>query len=521
MSRRVYPFALALYAAVTLYACGGGGGSPTPPTITISGFPDSGKTQTLGAAASYALSAKETGSGGGAVTPGPLTITLSSAALGTVSGSTFVTGVVNASGTVKVEDSTTKLSETFTVTVLTTLPATVGNTVTLTGSLVHTVARPLPAPSAIESPSTTTAKVTDVLTIPSTTATFGAKTGLVDEHVVESDVAPLQTLTTTSDTYAGFVTASAIREFFEDGVTSTDSNGVVDSTTFGAGAGLIDELPDVNGATWASTAAETFSETEPDGTAIARTVASGGTYSETDTYLGQPPPETIATNSDLSASITGFADFNVDVTYAKPSGAGAGATIAYTVDVPGSPALASGTIADWYPTTTIFSDTFAKATSQTIPAACAVSAKVGTTAVEVTETSHRLDTALGTYEKRTQSVFDAPGFGSVCVQLADEIDTYYDYTGQSANVLVPGLNFAIGSTPIQIDTLAETLGFSTGTVSGSSVSRTPASLSPASVVRAVSPLFDRAVAAVYRSRRDAERRYVTLHRAALGKVLRR
>ncbi|MBD5634079.1 MAG: hypothetical protein IAI49_06335, partial [Candidatus Eremiobacteraeota bacterium] len=204
MHRRAFLLIFVAVLAGTLSACGGGGGSPAPPTFFVEGL-GSGSAGTgavtLDAATTYTLTATETAAGGAAVTPGTLTITLDNAAIGTVSGNTLVTGTANASGHVKVADSRTGLSETIAVTVLSTHPATVGDTLTLAGSLVHTIARPLPAPSAIASPTTSTTNVTDVLKILSTAATFGGKSNLTDENVVESDVSPLQTIATTSDTY--------------------------------------------------------------------------------------------------------------------------------------------------------------------------------------------------------------------------------------------------------------------------------------------------------------------------------
>jgi hypothetical protein len=354
-----------------------------------------------------------------------------------------------------------------------------------------------------------------VLKVASTVATFGANAGLDDENAVETDTAPLQTLTTTSDTYAGFVTSGALQELFEFGSTSTDSNGVKDTTTFGTGSGQIDELPDTNGATWTNTGAQVFAETEPDNTTVARTSNADGTYVETDTYLGFAPG-TLQTNADLSAAITSFGGLPINISYAIP----AGGQIPYSIVFGSAYGLApvSGSIPDWYPTTTIYSDSLAKATSQTIPTTCAVPATVGTTATAVTETTTHLDTVLGTYEKRTQTVYDAPGFGSVCAVLADVINTYYDYTGQSQNTIVPGLDFAISSNPIQIDTLAETLGFTTGSVSGSSAARRSGqSLSTSEAFHAVTPIFGRAIEAVYRNTRDALARDLTKNRAALAK----
>ncbi|MBD5635087.1 MAG: hypothetical protein IAI49_11475 [Candidatus Eremiobacteraeota bacterium] len=305
------------------------------------------------------------------------------------------------------------------------------------------------------------------------------------------------------------------------GVLSSDTNGVQDTTTFGSGAGLIDELPDANGATFANTAAQTFAETEPDGTTVARTVKADGTYTEADSYFGLTPASTTQTNADLSATLTYFGGLTVDVAYGAPSGTGASATIPYSISltIPSPPPATTGTIPDWYPATTIFSDTAVKSTGQTIPSACNVSSAVGTSATKIVETTTHLDTALGTYETRVQTSFDAPGFGSVCVQLADTIDAYYDYTGQSLSTVFPGLNLALSATPIQIDTLSETLGFTTGSIQGSSSNRRSGSLASDSVMRAVSPVFDRAVQSIYRARRKAMVANLTSRKAALLKEI--
>lgn len=532
MTYRSVLISFVLVVAMAFTACsggggGGGGGSVTPPipaTITIEGLGTLGASgASLGTASTYTITVTETASGGGSQTPGPLKVSVDNAAIGTVSGSSLVTGLLNATGHLTVTDTTTGLSSTIVVTVLSTHPASVGDTLTLIGQLVHTIDRPLPAPTTPQPPSTTTTNVSDVLKIASTTATFGAQSNLIDETTAETDVAPLQTITTTSDAYTHYFASGSGQNLFEVGATSTDSNGVNDTTTFGAGAGLLDELPDMNGATWTNTAAQTFSETDPDTTTIVRTAKADGTYTETDTYLGLVPATT-TTNTDLSATINGFAGQPVNVAFGAPSGSGASAMIPILVapappppPATPPPPLASGSIPEWYPTVTIFADAATKTTAQTIPAACNVAAGAGATATRIAETTTHLDTALGTYETRTETLYDAPGFGPVCAQLADTIDTYYDYTGQSPQLIVPGLNFAVSSSPIQIDTLAETLGFQTGTVSGSSVRRSTLAVAPKTALRIVTPIFDHAIESVYRRRREALVRYVTAHRAALAK----
>lgn len=522
MHRRVSLLFSAAFFAVAVSACGGN--SSTPPTFVVSGFgtPSSSGVYTLNAAAQYALTAKETASGGAPVTPGPLTITFSTAAIGTASGDTVTAGLGNASGIIKVVDSKTGIGQNINVVVLSTHPATAGDTLTLVGTLTHTIDRPQPAPSAVAAPTTTVTNVTDTLKIASLDANFNGAKGLTDNNVVEADAAPLQTITTTSDTYTHFVADGSLQQYLGVGYTSGDTNGVQDEVVYGNGAGIFDELPDTNGATFSNTAAQTFTELEPEGTSVSRTVNSDGTYTETDTYVGgnAGPAQSIQTNTDLSGSITNLGGLPVNVTYGAPTGSGSSATIAYNVVYQGQ-SLASGTLPSWLPTKTPYTDVSTKTTAQAFPSGCAIPASVGTTGTEIVDVTTSLDTALGTYEKRTQTLYNAPGFGTICAQLADEIDTYYDYTGQSY-ALVGGLNLAISSTPIQIDKLSETIGFTSGTVTGSSSTRSAAqsrAISATSATRIIAPLFDRAVQSVYRVHRDAALRNIAARRAALAKVI--
>lgn len=523
MHRRVYLLFSAAFFGVAVSACGGN--SSTPPTFVVSGFgtPSSSGVYTLNAAAQYVLTAKETASGGAPVTPGPLTITFSTPAIGTASSDTVTAGLANASGVIKVVDSKTGIGQNLSVVVLSTHPATAGDTLTLVGTLTHTISRPQPAPSAVAAPTTTTTAVTDTLKIASVDATFNAVTGLTDNNVVEADAAPLQTVTTTSDTYTHFAADGSLQQYLGVGYRSSDSNGVEDAVVYGNGAGIFDQLPDTNGATFSNTAAQKFQEAEPDGTQVSRTVQSDGTYAESDSFVaGQfGPAQSIQTNADLSASIDNFGGLGVNITYGAPSGSGSSATVAYDVVYQGS-SLASGTIPSWLPATTPYTDVSTKTTAQSFPSACAVPASVGTSGTKIVDVTGLLDTALGTYEKRTQTLYNAPGFGTVCAQLADEIDTYYDYTGQSYS-LIGGLNYAISftGTPIQIDTLSETVGFTSGTISGSSSSRSAAqsrALSATTATRIIAPLFDRAVQSVYRAHREAALRNLSARRAAFAKV---
>jgi hypothetical protein len=496
--------------ALGLAACGGGGGSPPPPppVLTLTGLPSAA----LAPNTTYQLSATET-VGGSPVTPGTLTFKLDNPAVGTLTGTSLLTGVVNASGTITVTDASRNGTATFTVSVGTTHPLANGDAVTLAGTLAQTIVRPLPAPSATPPVFSSNATIA-IATTTTTGATFNGAAGLSDLHSVEQDTtqSPAITTTTTTDAYESLVPNGSAFDVVTPGSAGTDSNGKSFSTVLGTGNGLLDILPETNGATFSNDAAATYSETDADGQTILRTTNADGTYSETDSYP-DGTTQTVAVNADLSGSLTGFRGLaGINVTVAAPTTA-TPSTIAYSLSQPGptptsTPTVQTLSVNTWYPTTTLASDVYTTTLAQTIPTACAVPAGAGTTAVALAETVRRLDPVLGTFENRTTTSFLAPSYGLVCVQIADTLDDYYDYSGQSSSLI------AVSSTPIQTTSIVETVGLKSATIGGATKLSTAVKTNSAAVAPSAAasfglrPLaiarvsFERVVQRAYRERFD-------------------
>ncbi len=479
--------------------------TPTPsptatpkPTIQIVGLP----AGPLSPNTAYQVSVVET-IGGAPATPGMLTLSLDNATVGKTSGSILVAGVTNASGTLTVTDSSHGLTATAAVTVASTHPATNGDIVTLAGSIVQTIARPLPAPTATQPVYTGTTAVT-IATTTTTGATFNGMSGLTDFKSVEVDTSqsPVIAKTTMTDAYQMLVANGTAINVVTPGSAATDSNGNAFTTMVGSGNGVLDILPEVNGATFANNAASMFAETDADSTTVARTTNADGTYAETDKFADTSSQQ-IAINADLSGSISTLRGTRFMVTVPPPT-TGANSVINYTLTRPGpnptsTPRVVTIPVKTWYPTKTLASDTATTTTTQAIPASCNVPAAVGTNATAIAETVNLLDPVLGTFETRITTSYVAPFFGVACVQIADKFDMYYDYTGQTRFIVF------VSSTPIQTTTTTETIGLKTANVAGAPKFGMTTRASSAGVVRrsfaAAKTSFERTMQRVYGERR--------------------
>jgi hypothetical protein len=371
------------------------------------------------------------------------------------------------------------------------------------GWIQQNITRPFPNPSATEPPSTTTYSSTLNMSIVSTTATFNGHVGLTDLHTIEADAGPLATLTTTTDAYyASILEVGGDSELMTYGYTAGDSNGSQYQEMLGSGNGELDLFPGSNGATWTNNAALTSTETEPDSTSIADTINADGSYTSTTTF---PDPglsqQLIRVNSDLSASLTNFqGSTGRNISIAAPSGS------MLTLSTP----TQTVTIADWYPSTMLASDTYTEATSVPFPAQCVLPAGTGTSGTSVTETLTRLDPALGTFQARTATLFYTNSSGLVCAQMHDTLSLYYDSSGQTA------FSLSVASAPQQITTTFETIDFASTNPQGGIGFNGPSSaivhkgasvsgLEPREAFAVVGPIFARSIRAVLASQRSARR----------------
>jgi hypothetical protein len=231
---------------------------------------------------------------------------------------------------------------------------------------------------------------------------------------------------------------------------------------------LIDELPEVPGASWSNSAAESLNETSPGNQTSVRNVNADGSYTDTTTYPSgsqyTPPPApvtaTIVENSNGSGSYSFPFDGppNTVVTLGSPQPAPA-SVIPITITEPGFAPI-TGTVPVWFPTPLVlYSETDTNNGAQNIPAACNVPAGLGQTANAIVQTATTTDTILGTIETLVQTEYVVPTNGVACVVLDDVLVSYYDYSGQSVDVI----NFS--STPVETATVTTTLGLTEASVS--------------------------------------------------------
>jgi len=426
--------------------------SATPAvTLTITGLPPG----PLAEYETYQIGATES-EGGSPVTPGALTIALDNPAIGKITGTTLRAGFSNATGHLTVTDSSHNTSETVAVTVNSTLPNSAGDTESFAGTIVETIARPQPVQDAKQShrapdatqPTYTYNYTVAISTVKSEGKTFEGEGGENETKSVETDTqqSPVVAYTITTDEYGTFSTANQLLDILTKGSSASDSNGADYLTHINDGNGIIDVLPESN-QTWTDTAQDTYSETDPDGTTITRTDNQDGSYAEREKFSDPSlSNQVIDVNSDLSGSIEELNGENTSVSVGSPSGG----EIAYDLTVDGT--THDFQVGDWYPSTTLASDTSVESLGVTIPTACNVPSVVGTTATKIDETYERLDPVLGTYEKRVYTNFLAKSYGLVCATIGETLDDYYDYSGQSPNFV------ELYDTPEQITTISETIG---------------------------------------------------------------
>jgi hypothetical protein len=407
--------------------------------------------------------------------------------LGTINGSTGVltTGPVDGSGNVVVTDTTAGRGNphgSAAVTISSQLPGNTNDVFHFTGTLSTTTQ------FATTSPQTDAATVALTSTVTGFTPAAGGGQNAVSS--VEVDTYPLQTITTkttSQDNYATSGSSSTVSIANSDAI---DSNGAEFQNAYGTGNGILDVLPETAGTFGPNNAALTYRENDPASFGRQRVTAATGTFNEQDQdTFGDL--QTIIGNADFSASYdaTQFSGFSFTMT--APAGTPAMITIALFAATPtGLQSDGSATVRSWIPAglTQLSTETDVDTASVAYPAACQVPAKYGTSGHQLVATIRRVDPALGNSEVETATTYTAPAVGPVCIVLADQVTTFYDYTGQNGSVITVG---ALGH-PVQITATMETLTLQSATTSGgtiaSSVKRGTASVSQAFAPAAFAPV---------------------------------
>jgi hypothetical protein len=468
--------------------------SPTPvPTPVITVTNPSGNP--VGMFGTTTFTASEASPNGFPYLDPTFAFALDNISLGTINGSTgaFTAGAVDGAGNVTVTDTTPGRGNPHgsgQVTVSSQRPGNQGDAFTFSGTLSSTTQLVNSNPTQPQTDAATVA-------LTSTVTGFAPVTGGGQSAVksTETDAYATQTVTTNTNSAFVYAPSGATATLSIKSSDAKDSNGSRYVTTYGAGNGLLDVLPESTGPFGPNTAALTYVETDPANFGRNRTVAANGSYTEQDTdAFGDV--QTVTVNSDLSGSLDARQYSGFRFTMSAPS-APPNPRIIFRVFNASGTQLQAFNLPSWIPTTQTQPsiETDADNGSKPYPASCSVPAKYGTSGNQIVQTINRADPALGNLETQTTTTYVAPRVGPVCIQMTDSVQTFYDFTLQNGFVvLVSG-----GAVPVQLTSISETLTLQSATTEGgthtSSLARGTSSVSasafaPASFARA---RFERAV----------------------------
>ena len=292
---------------------------------------------------------------------------------------------------------------------------------------------------------TTTLHVTQHVT--TSAATIGGR-AVVDYHGVQTE-SGTGAATTTYDAYVAQVPSSTRSGSNVELVKESSSgSGIRETTSYGSGNGVVDQIPEVPQARWTNTATRTQSMANSvQGSSARDSYRADGSYDE-----NAVPVE------GLHATMQSYPDGNG--VYQFPfQGGSTNSSINLAPPNHGKIDLlfvnatqhvtANGKIGVWYPAVPppLASDSFLDAGSVAVPKACGVPAKYGRSATEIVEQSTRLDIVFGQYETMQRTVYVASPYGMVCMVVSDDLKTYYDYNA-----------FALESKPLTETMVNETLG---------------------------------------------------------------
>jgi hypothetical protein len=440
-----------------------------PPTPLVSVATTTANPVPMQSSATFTASDKEPN--GFPFLDGTFAFSVDNGSLGAINSATGVlsTGPVDGSGNVVATDTTAGRGNAHgaaAVTVSSQQPGNAGDVFNFTGTLTSTTQLVSSPNGATTLPQTSTATVALTSTVATFTPAAGGGTNAINS--VEVDTYPLQTITTktaSSNAYASSGPSSTVSIVSSN---ATDSNGAQYINQYGAGNGLLDVLPETAGPFGPNNAALTYTENDPASFGRGRTTNADGSYTEQDTdTFGDV--QTINGLSDLSGTYDSTQFDGLSFTLTKPTGTPPTITVTLFAETNnGLVNEGSLTILSWIPTTltqpSVETDTDNAGVS--FPTACQVPAKYGTTGHQLVATINRVDAALGNAEVQTTTTYTAPSVGPVCIQIADTVNTFYDYTGQNNdNAIFVG---ELGH-PVEITTLAETLTLQSATTSGGTV----------------------------------------------------
>jgi hypothetical protein len=206
----------------------------------------------------------------------------------------------------------------------------------------------------------------------------------------------------------------------------SDSSGVSSTVVFGPGNGVFDQLPEVPQARWSDTATRTESISDTvTSSSLRDQYHANGSYDESSI----PAP-------GQTASLQSYADGNAVYQWPLENNP-RNATITFSPPKAGEipivftepPITGLFQVATWYPSfpLVLATDSFQDLGLARIPSSCRLPKRFGTKAVELAESSTRLDIVFGEYESAQRAIYVQSPYGLVCLSVRDELQTYYNY----------------------------------------------------------------------------------------------
>ncbi len=371
-------------------------------------------------------------------------------------------------------------------------PATNGDTFAFAGIESQNSVFTYPSPGPSLPPFSQNLNVTQSVTVsnaappPNLTAPAGAS----DFQTLENDIYPLRTFVTTTNTFYTQNSASVL----DYGYSTSDSVGDVLTVSYKPSQTIL-ELPLGTAKQWSNAPTAVINEDDADNITSVRTIASDGSYSETETFpyngpfgsggmgtsqlVAKPDGSGFWSSDQSEASLFGLF---ARASYSRPQSGAACAPLATCIvlslyaDPAGTMLLQTVPIPAWFAAgTPLYSDSTSSSEAKFTTSVCNLPAAFGSAGVLVSRAVNQIDPAFGTQETTTTNVFVLPGFGPACVLMSDTTKFYYSYLLDTPFIL----NLSGDGTPLQTTTITESLTLQASGTSIQSRART-ASLQPLS-----------------------------------------
>lgn len=312
---------------------------------------------------------------------------------------------------------------------------------------------PNPAPSATAPGATLTYNVSANVSVGASPFPGTSSATLLDEHIAETDAGSVQSSSFATDSWVSLAAAnSSYNELlYGQTVQQPSSANLPVITTLYTAPQIVDELPETNGASWTNSPQSSVAYAYASGDNGTRTVASDGSYADTEQMgpVAGGATATLTENADGSGSIVGpyFGGGFIDsVAFSAPQPSATPSltvTIAYSAlaqQYYGLPA--TRVIADnvWYPYTAgsapaFYKETDTVQTGATLPSGCSASPYAAVNDVHRSIVS--LDTVIGYVEDTEMDSYNAYGF-PVCLVTHDTLGFAYDQQGNTPFFILIG-----------------------------------------------------------------------------------